>query len=133
MLPKTILYVLRAMSMMAKLPEGKFIGAKAMGEHLSIPVNYLGKMLQVLARKGMLISQKGMGGGFAIAGNPDSIMLWDVINAYTEGNFLDGCFWGTGKCPENGNCTMHSKWNDLIEHAQEVYKNTSITDIMENV
>ena len=64
MLSKTGIHAVRAMVVLAELPEGVYAGAVSIAEGIQAPRNYLGKLLQLLAREGLVESQKGMGGGF---------------------------------------------------------------------
>jgi DNA-binding IscR family transcriptional regulator len=54
------------MIVLAGLPRGAYRGAAAIAEQNDAPANYLGKILQQLARRHVVDSQKGLGGGFRI-------------------------------------------------------------------
>ena len=64
MLTQTSEYALRAMVYMARKGEGKYAGVKEIAKATEVPSNYLAKILQQLAKAGVLESQKGFGGGF---------------------------------------------------------------------
>ncbi len=54
--------------------------AQLAGQH-GLPVAYLNKQLQALARAGLLESVSGARGGFRLARNPSAITLMDVVVA----------------------------------------------------
>ena len=85
MLSKTGLHAVRAMVALAKLPDGSYGGAARIAQEIGAPQNYLGKLLKALAEEGLVESQKGLGGGFRLARNPQEISLLDVIEPIEPG------------------------------------------------
>ena len=121
------------MTVLALLPAGQFKGASEIARELDLPGNYLGKMLQLLAKKGLLKSRKGLGGGFSLSRLPGDINLLEVIEAFNERPLYGVCFWGDKKCPEKKRCSIHEKWEPIIEQTRELYKTTTIADINESI
>ena len=78
LLSRSGIHAVRALVALAQLPEGEFKGAAALAEKTDAPPNYLGKLLQALAREGLVQSQKGLGGGFRLARDPDDITITDL-------------------------------------------------------
>lgn len=78
MVGKTGLHAVQALTALAKLPEGSFLGAVTLAQQISAPQNYLGKLLQTLAREGLVTSQKGLGGGFRLNRKADEVSLFDM-------------------------------------------------------
>ena len=79
MISKTGLHAIHAMCALAKLPDGQWAGTPSIAEDIGAPRNYLGKLLQTLARQGLVVSQTGLGGGFRLALPAKSIALIDVV------------------------------------------------------
>ncbi|MFC1729070.1 RrF2 family transcriptional regulator [candidate division KSB1 bacterium] len=131
MLSKTTLYIFKALSALGHLDRSTYLGANAIGKELDMPVNYLGKTLQSLVKKGFVISQKGFGGGFRLARPPEQINLLEVIEAFEETEFLSNCFWGRPTCSEEEPCPMHEKWKSIVELTRNIFQNTTVADIMQ--
>jgi len=74
-------YAIRAFVHMAQAPEGKFCMARSIAEREQIPAHFLAKILQDLARKGLLRSNKGPAGGFALRVPASQIRLLDIVEA----------------------------------------------------
>ena len=74
-------YAIRAFVHLAQVPEGKFAMVKNIAEEEKIPAHFLAKILQQLARKGLLRSSKGPTGGFALRVDPGEIRLLDIVEA----------------------------------------------------
>ena len=60
-------YAIRAMSYLARFPEGHVASLHEIGEAQDIPESFLAKILQSLVRAGLTVSQRGAHGGFALA------------------------------------------------------------------
>ena len=80
MLSKTAEYALRVAVCLAQSPD-KLAAADELAEVTKIPRRYLHKVVQDLARKGLVRSQPGPGGGYSIAKSPKKITILDVVNS----------------------------------------------------
>ena len=54
MISKTGLHAVRAILALARLRDGEFAGAASVAREIGAPQNYLGKLLQTLARCGLV-------------------------------------------------------------------------------
>ena len=61
-------YAIRAFVHLAQVPEGKYAMVKNIAEQEDIPAHFLAKILQQLARKGLLALQQRAHGRFRPAG-----------------------------------------------------------------
>ncbi|MBW2295571.1 MAG: Rrf2 family transcriptional regulator, partial [Deltaproteobacteria bacterium] len=66
-LSQTAEYALRAMAWLATAPTREPVRAKDLSVATGIPSHYLSKVMRRLVLAGLLISQKGQGGGFLLA------------------------------------------------------------------
>src|SRR5437762_14282871 len=57
------------------------ISAREIAAQYHIPAELLAKVLQRLVRKGLLVSQQGINGGYVLAKDPASISIVDVVEA----------------------------------------------------
>ena len=80
MLPKTAEYALRAAVWLARDPRRPETADQMAGQ-IKVPRRYLHKVLQDLARAGLVRSQSGPGGGYALVRDPAKITILDVVNA----------------------------------------------------
>lgn len=72
------------------------MGAEQLATNLCIPKSFLAKILQSLAKQGILESRKGAYGGFILAKEIDTISVHDVILA------------AEGKAPAVFDCSAYS-------------------------
>ena len=73
-------YGLIAMKHLA-LHSEESVSAREIAAQYHIPAELLAKVLQQLARKGLLVSQQGMNGGYVLARDPARISIVDVVEA----------------------------------------------------
>jgi len=88
MVSQTAKHALAALTVLAELPEGQYVGAGEIAGDIDAPRNYLGKLLKALADQGLVESQKGKGGGFRLARTPDSISLMEAVRRAVMGTVL---------------------------------------------
>src|SRR5262252_5324064 len=60
------------------------VSAREIAAQYHIPAELLAKVLQRLARKGLLVSQQGINGGYVLAKDPSTISIVDVVKALIE-------------------------------------------------
>jgi len=131
MLSKTGIHAIRAVIALAELPEGAFGGATVIAQAIQAPKNYLGKLLQMLARDGLLESQKGLGGGFRLARDPRTITLLDVVEPIEHISRWNGCILGRETCSEQNPCAMHDRWKTVRDAYLVMLGETTIAQLLE--
>ena len=87
-----------------------------MAERREIPVQFLEQLFSTLRRAGLLVSQRGVGGGYRLARDADDITVLEVVQA------LDGRLGEEGK--EAGGI-----WADGVEALRNVFSRATIADV----
>ena len=129
MISKTSLQLIKALLDLADLPEGKTKGVGLISQKIHAPQNYLGKLLQRLAHEGIVISKKGLNGGFRLGKESSKISLYEIVNFIEDLESLEGCFMGKGKCSGSSPCSAHDRWGKAKGAYLDFLKNTSIADL----
>ena len=93
-------YGLRMLMRMAGTPDRAF-STTELAQEFGISRNHLAKIMQRLARGGIVETRRGGGGGAALARPAAEIRLGDVIRLLEEGQPLVECF-----AREGGTCTL---------------------------
>lgn len=122
-------YGLMAMRHLAEHGHGAACSAKDVAESYGIPQEALAKILQRLAKAGLLISQHGTNGGYTLARGPETISAFDVIRAIDGPLFITSCITVRGECDQSDRCTIREplrRVNDSIEH---VLRSISISEM----
>jgi len=98
-------YALMAMKhLAADAPHGT-ASAREIAERYDIPLELLAKVLQQLTRRGLLLSQMGIHGGYHLARPTTTISVADIIEA------IDGPLAITACGPADERCEQFSKCN----------------------
>jgi Rrf2 family protein len=129
MLSKSGIHAVRALIVLAELPDNTFAGAASVAEKIGAPRNYLGKILQQLTRSGVLISQKGLGGGFQLAREANKIALLDIVEPIEHIERWNGCILGRDQCSEENPCPIHNHWKSVKEQYLKLLTETTVADL----
>ena len=129
-LSKSADYGLMAMRRLALLPRGACRSAREIASEHRIPPALMAKLLQRLARNGLVASHHGTKGGYRIARPASRISLREVIEAI-EGPMamlecLDPC---KGECAQEGTCTVRSPLHRVQRRIVEELGRTTIGDL----
>ena len=96
-------YALIAMKHLAIRPDAASISAREIAEQYDIPIELMAKVLQRLARRGLLTSHQGTRGGYRLARSSGVISVADIIQA------IDGPLTVTACSTEAENCDQYNK------------------------
>lgn len=77
-----------------------------------VPLPYLSKIFQTLARKGYVRSFRGVKGGFVLAKKTADMHLLEIIEAIEGPIFLNDCLIRKGYCPRDSVCAVHGVWTE---------------------
>jgi Rrf2 family protein len=99
-------YALIAMRHLAAGPAPSSASAREMAARYSIPVELLAKVLQRLAREGLLVSQQGINGGYHLARPAQAISVADVIQAMDGRLSFTACSEQDDRCEQYSTCSV---------------------------
>jgi Rrf2 family protein len=124
-------YGLMAMKHLADhVHEGAF-SAKDVAEAYGLPQEALAKILQRLARAGLLHSLHGIKGGYTLARDPRLISAYEVIRAIDGPLFITSCVTVRGECDQTDRCTVRQPLRQVSRGIEEVLKRIMLTDLSE--
>jgi Rrf2 family protein len=124
-------YGLMALKYLAEHPETPALSAKDVADAYGIPAQLLAKILQRLTKTGLLRSQAGMNGGYALARDPRQISAFEVIHSIDGPLFITSCTKGAKSCELTHNCTIREPLRRVNETIAGVLKSISIYDLAE--
>lgn len=124
-------HAVRALVVLAQLPEGRYLGAHALAETIDAPPNYLGKILKEFAKMGLVVSQKGLNGGFRLGCSADAIRLHQIIDPVEDLSKWSGCVLGRKGCCETNPCILHRQWKEVSGLYTKLLETTTLADLIE--
>ncbi len=122
-------YAIRAFVHLAALPPRKYALAKKIAAATAIPSPFLSKILQDMARDGLLKSSKGPGGGFRLNQPPEEISMLRIVEAVDGAARYDRCIGGSPECNDRAPCGMHDSWKALRSRIIDYLGGTSVADV----
>jgi Rrf2 family protein len=129
MLGKTGLHAIKALAVLASADGDAYVGAAAIAARIHAPGNYLGKLLQTLARIGLVEGRKGLQGGFRLGRKADQISLYDVAEPIERVSRWRGCFLTHGECRSDRPCRAHDGWAVVRDTYVKFLQETTIQDV----
>ena len=128
MISQTAEYALRAIVHLAQthpVPQT----AASIAERTHVPVPYLSKVMQSLARVGLVSSQRGLHGGFALVRKSSTFSVLDVITAVEPLHHIRSC---PLRIPGHIDlCMLHGTLENALVKMEEVYAATPIDRLLE--
>ena len=110
-------FALRALMRLAGEPDRSFSTGE-IAEEFDISRNHLAKVVRDLAERGFITTQRGVGGGFALARPPQAITLGEIVRALEGPSALVECFrQDGGGCALTPRCRLKSR----LEAAREAF------------
>jgi len=106
-------YAVRGMLYLGKHEEGQPAMLGDIADAMDAPRTFLAKIFQDLAKKGLIKSSKGIGGGFVLARPPEKITLCEIVEAIEGPIMPNKCLMGEGICSFQKTCTVHPVWRRL--------------------
>ena len=129
MLSQTGLYALQALLHLAEQGSGAQVPAASMAKALSVPGTYLAKVLQRLAREGILESTRGAGGGYRLTLDPSRLTVADAVAPFQELRAAETCLLG-GPCDLDNPCSAHARRTAWNAAALEILQKTTLADLL---
>ena len=122
-------YAIRAMTYLARFPEGHVASLRDIGQAQEIPESVLAKILQSLVHAGLAVSQRGAHGGFALARPAERITMRDVIEAVDGPISVNLCTLDPEDCKRSGNCEGHKAWLRAQEQLMDVLGGVTLSSL----
>lgn len=121
-------YALRAVVWLAAHPE-RTLSTLAIAKGTRVPAGYLSKVLQGLARAGLVESCPGRVGGFTLTYPPADISVFDVVNAVDPLQRIRFCPLGI-KAHGSKLCPLHRSLDQVAEATERVFRQTTIAQLL---
>ena len=122
-------YAIRAMTFLAKQPAGRLAGAREISEAEEIPMQFLWKILQNLAKRRLIRSFRGSGGGYELAKPAEEMTLKMMLDGNGDPNRFRRCILGLPQCSDENACPLHEKWGELRSGVAAMLEKSTLADL----
>jgi Rrf2 family protein len=128
MFSQTVEYALRAVVHLAyEAPAARTTAQIA--DATRVPRDYLAKILQGLAKKGIVQTQRGVGGGVSLAKDPGELTILDVVNAVEPIERITTCPLGL-KTHGVRLCPLHRRLDDALALVESAFGKTTLAEVL---
>jgi len=92
----------------------------------------MAKVLQKLARHGLVAAKHGSSGGYQLARNPEQISALDVISAIDGPVLITSCVTSHGNCDATDRCSVREPLRRVNESIMNVLNTVTISQMSED-
>lgn len=124
-------YGLIAVKHLAECGQGA-CSAKDIAEAYGMPQEALAKILQRLVKAGLLQSQHGTNGGYALARDARTITAFEVIKSIDGPLLITSCTTKHGDCEQSSRCTVREPLRKVNESIQDVLNRITIAEMKDD-
>ena len=113
--------------------KGTKTGIKDICKEIDAPEFFTAKILQSLAKQGIVSSAKGPNGGFYVDKDQEDLALIEIIRAIDGDKIFKGCGLGLKECSEKNPCPIHHDFKNIRDQLSIMLKNTKISDMASDI
>ncbi len=124
-------YAVRALVDLGVNYKGRPIQIKDIAKRQKLSVRYLENLFTVLRAGGILISEKGHGGGFSLAKNPKNINILEVVELVEGKISLVDCLVNYTICDNIPTCVTHDIWREINDTIIANLKKITLKSLIE--
>lgn len=122
-------YAIKSLLYLAAQHADARVMASEVANSEQIPVNFVRKILESLAKTGLVKSYRGAGGGFMLGRAPEQITLRQVIEAVEGPLALNQCLLPIA-CEQQSTCPMCHIWMEAQNAVESVLQRYSLADVV---
>jgi Rrf2 family protein len=122
-------YALLALQYLAREKGSGFTSTRAIAERFDIPLELLAKILQQLARHGIVSAHKGTYGGYELGRPADAISIADVVQAIDGPVTFTACSPHDERCEQFAACTVRDPLWRVRERIYSVLQAVTVADL----
>lgn len=116
-----------------KSANGEKAGIKEVSEHINASEHTVGKILQTLARQGLIKSVKGPAGGFFIDEEQQKQPLSNIVETVEGKEIFRECGLGLSKCSATHPCPIHNEYKEARDLIEQLFREKRVQDLCDPV
>jgi Rrf2 family protein len=118
------------MCLIARSPMTKWHTARELAEESRLPLPTVGKLLRTLLRSGLLMSHRGIKGGYVLARYPELIPLTEIISALEGPVALTQCSSGIADlCDLESSCPVRDNQRIISQAIRAALERVTLSDL----
>lgn len=122
-------YAVVVLAQMALRP-GRLVNAAQVAQDTGVPQPTVAKVLNVLAKRGLIASQRGAAGGYSLARPAEEIDVAEIIQAMDGPIALTACVEAaTDSCSVESLCPMRGNWERVNTAIRTALSNVTLAEM----
>lgn len=130
--PTRVRYALRAVVEIAERESNVPVPIRDFARAQGISTKYAKQLMNHLGRAGIVQGFRGVGGGYALARDPEEITVYDIYSALKEDVTLAPCVSQDDICVRMDSCPAKDFWTGMSGLLLTELKTTTIGDLLRN-
>jgi Rrf2 family protein len=126
-------YALMAMKHLATRPDSPSASAREIAEQYDIPIELMAKVLQQLARRGLLTSHQGTRGGYRLGRASSAISVADIIQAIDGPLTVTACSDTDHSCEQYEKCGIRDPLWRVKDRIVSALAATTVADLVADI
>jgi Rrf2 family protein len=123
-------YAMRAMFHIAASHNGNAVNIPDISAEWDIPETFLRKLIPKLVKAGLVLSQKGNGGGLRLAQHASEISALNIVEAIEGKIQINECMVNDSYCRHKPICAMSDLWAEAEYQLRDLLANKSLDDLL---
>jgi FeS assembly SUF system regulator len=108
--------------------------ARDLARCVNLPLPTVSKILKALARAGLLVSHRGVKGGYCLARGPDRITVSEIIEALEGPIALTECLDGAAdECGIEFSCPVRTNWRRINGAVRDALRGIPLSEMATTV
>lgn len=113
--------------------QAKLCNARDIAEHTHLSIPTVSKLLKKLAASGLLISVRGVSGGYRLQRQPSEISVADILFALEENRGLIECEQQPNECALSQVCRIQTNWRSISRAIEAALTSVSLASLAKPV
>lgn len=126
-------YAFRILLFLSRLGQGTKVDAKTISETEGVTLRFTLKILRKLTISKIVVSFRGVNGGYALNNAPENITMKEVIEAIEGPIFLNKCLYDKNNCnlARSSSCKLHKAFSGIQNKIVDDFATTTLQNILE--
>ncbi|MEO7063271.1 MAG: SUF system Fe-S cluster assembly regulator [Dokdonella sp.] len=111
---------------------GGVLSAQSLAERARLEVPTVSKLLKQLAQAGLVVSTRGINGGYRLARAPERISIADIVIAMEGPIGMTECSVHAGMCDRETHCGVRVNWQRINQAIAGALANVTLADMVKS-
>jgi FeS assembly SUF system regulator len=107
----------------------RHVNAPELAAETQLPLPMVSKILKLLVREGLLLSHRGVKGGYSLTRDPREMTMAEIIAALEGPIAITECIEVSGDCSHERLCPVRSNWHRINAAVREALEGITLAEM----